>query len=65
MQHRWCTNDSLLITNVGYYYLILTRYHESTITIPDFSSITLPRHILTKAMEPGSIVIADSTGLKV
>ena len=38
---------------------------EADITIPDFSSITLPRHILTKAMEPGSIVIVDSTGLKI
>jgi len=40
------------------------------ITIPDFSSLSkrsikLPRHILTKAMEPGSFVIVDSTGLKV
>jgi hypothetical protein len=43
---------------------------KAEITIPDFSSIakrsiTLPRPILTKAMEPGSIVIVDSTGLKV
>jgi len=40
------------------------------ITIPDFSSISkrsiaLPRHTLTKAMEAGSLVIVDSTGLKV
>ena len=40
------------------------------ITIPDFSSLSkrsikLPRHTLTKAMEPGSLVIVDSTGLKV
>ncbi len=40
------------------------------ITIPDFNSITkrsinLPKHILTKAMEPGSFVIVGSTGLKV
>ena len=48
----------------------LARVMKAEITIPDFSSIskrsiTLPRHILTKAMEPGSIVIVDSTGLKV
>lgn len=40
------------------------------ITIPDFSSLSkrsikLPQHTLTKAMEPGSLVIVDSTGLKV
>src|SRR5664280_1459647 len=48
----------------------LARVMKAEITIPDFSSIskrsiTLPRHILTKAKEPGSIVIVDSTGLKV
>ena len=43
----------------------LARVMKADITIPDFSSITLPRHILTKAKEPGSIVIVDSTGLKV
>jgi hypothetical protein len=43
----------------------LARVMEADITIPDFSRITLPRHILTKAMEPGSIVIVDSTGLKI
>lgn len=48
----------------------LARVIKADITIPDFSSIskrsiTLPRHILTKAMEPGSIIIVDSTGLKV
>ena len=40
------------------------------ITIPDFSSLSkrsikLPQHTLTKAMKPGSLVIVDSTGLKV
>jgi hypothetical protein len=40
------------------------------ITIPDFSSLskrskTLPRHKLTKELEAGSVVIVDSTGLKV
>lgn len=40
------------------------------ITIPDFSSLSkcsvaLPRHKLTKELEAGSIVIVDSTGLKV
>ena len=48
----------------------LARVMKADITISDFSSIskrsiTLPRHILTKAMEPGSIVIVDSTGFKV
>jgi hypothetical protein len=48
----------------------LARVMKAEITIPDFSciskrSITLPRHILAKAMEPGSLVIVDSTGLKV
>ena len=48
----------------------LARIMKADITIPDFSSISkrsiaLPRHILTKAMEPGSLVIVDSTGLKV
>ncbi|WP_347988512.1 IS5 family transposase [Methylomonas sp. AM2-LC] len=40
------------------------------ITIPDFSnlskrSVALPRHKLTQELAPGSIVIVDSTGLKV
>ena len=48
----------------------LARVMEADIAIPDFSSISkrsveLPKHILIKAMEPGSIVIVDSTGLKV
>jgi hypothetical protein len=48
----------------------LARVMKAEITIPDFSSIskrsiTLPKYILTKAMEPGSFVIVDSTGLKV
>ncbi|MDD2661250.1 MAG: IS5 family transposase [Methylococcales bacterium] len=48
----------------------LARIMKADITIPDFSSIskrsiTLPKPILAKAMEPGSIVIVDSTGLKV
>jgi hypothetical protein len=48
----------------------LARVMKADITIPDFSSIskrsiTLPRHILTKAKELGSIVIVDSPGLKV
>ncbi|MGZ8162128.1 MAG: transposase [Methylobacter sp.] len=38
----------------------LARVMKAEITIPDFSSISkrsiaLPRHILTKAMEPGSL----------
>jgi len=48
----------------------LARIMKAEITIPDFSSISkrciaLPRHLLSKAVEPGSIVIVDSTGLKV
>lgn len=40
----------------------LARVMKADITIPDFSciskrSITLSKHILTKAMEPGSLVI--------
>jgi len=48
----------------------LARVMEADISIPDFSciskrSIGLPRHALSKALEPGSLVIVDSTGLKV
>ena len=48
----------------------LARVMKADIAIPDFSSISrrcieLPKHLLTKAMEPGSVVIVDSTGLKV
>jgi hypothetical protein len=48
----------------------LARVMKAAIAIPDFSSISrrgieLPKHILSKAMEPGSVVIVDSTGLKV
>src|SRR5260370_34340293 len=28
-------------------------------------SISIPRHVLSQALEPGSLVIVDSTGLKV
>lgn len=43
---------------------------NATISIPDFSSVSkrsigLPRHVLSKVAEPGSLVIVDSTGLKV
>lgn len=43
---------------------------KSSISIPDYSSISkrsmsLPRHVLSQAMEPGSLVIVDATGLKV
>lgn len=49
---------------------LLARFMKADITIPDFSSISrrsiaLPRHILAKAMKPGSLVIIDSTRLKV
>jgi hypothetical protein len=48
----------------------LARVMKADIAIPDFSSISkrsiaIPKHILTKAKSPGSIVIVDSTGLKV
>jgi hypothetical protein len=48
----------------------LTRLMKSTISIPDYSSvskrsISLPRHVLSQTMEPGSLVIVDATGLKV
>ncbi len=48
----------------------LTGIMKVDIIIPDFSSLSrrsikLPRHTLAKAMEPGSLVIVDSTGLKV
>ncbi len=48
----------------------LARVMKIDIAIPDFStmskrSIALSRHILSKAMEPGSVLIVDSTGLKV
>ncbi len=43
---------------------------DINITIPNFSSLSkrsvgLPRRKLTKGLEPGSVVIVDSTGLKV
>jgi hypothetical protein len=48
----------------------LTRLKKSTISIPEYRSISkrsisLPRHVLSKAMQPGSLVIVDATGLKV
>lgn len=48
----------------------VARAMGSDICIPDFSrisrrSIELPRHVLSKAMQPGALVIVDSTGLKV
>lgn len=48
----------------------LTRLMRAAICIPDFSSISrrsleLPRHVLSKALQPGSLVVVDSTGLKV
>src|SRR6202022_4910137 len=48
----------------------LTRLMKAAISIPDYSSISkrsisLPRHVLSQALEPGSLVIVDSTGLKV
>ena len=48
----------------------IARMMNAAITIPDLSSISkrsieLPRHVLSKALEPGSFVIVDSTGLKV
>ena len=48
----------------------MTRLMNAAISIPDFSSISrrsteLPRHVLSKARQPGSLVIVDFTGLKV
>lgn len=48
----------------------VARLMKAEISIPDFSSISkrsieLPRHVLSKAQEPGSLVIVDSTGLRV
>ena len=48
----------------------LARLMDAAISIPDFSSISkrsidLARHVLSKALKPGSLVIVDSTGLKV
>ncbi|PLY42135.1 hypothetical protein CSZ94_12215 [Janthinobacterium sp. ROICE36] len=47
---------------------LLARALKVEISIPDFSwiskrSIGLPRHALSKALDPGSVVIVDSTGL--
>jgi hypothetical protein len=48
----------------------LSRLMRSTISIPDYSSISkrsisIPKHVLSQALEPGSLIIVDSTGLKV
>lgn len=48
----------------------LARTLKVETSIPDFSCISrrsagLSRHFLSKALEPGSAVIVDSTGLKV
>src|SRR5471032_1973670 len=48
----------------------LSRLMKSTISIPDYSSISrrsisIPQHVLSQALAPGSLVIVDSTGLKV
>jgi hypothetical protein len=48
----------------------LARGMGLDISIPDYSSmsrrsISLPRHVLSKALEPVSLVIVDPTGLKV
>src|SRR3984957_460465 len=42
----------------------LSRIMKATISIPDYSSISIPMHVLSHAMESGSLVIVDSTGLK-
>jgi len=47
----------------------LARVLQADIAIPDFSSISrrsveLPRHLVSKAMTPGSVVTVDSSGLK-
>ncbi len=48
----------------------MTRLMNAGICTPDLSSISwrcveLPRQVLRKALRPGSLVIVDSTGLKV
>ena len=48
----------------------LSRIMKVTISIPDYSSISkrrisIPRHVLSQALEPDSLVIVDSTELKV
>ena len=48
----------------------IARIMKADINISDFSSISkrsieLPRQVLSKAQEPGSLIIVDSTGLKV
>jgi hypothetical protein len=48
----------------------IARIMGAAIAIPDFSCISkrtvkLPTILLTKALQPGSVVIVDSTGLKV
>jgi hypothetical protein len=48
----------------------VARVIGADICIPDFSSISrrsieLPRHVLRKALQPGALIIVDSTGLKV
>jgi hypothetical protein len=48
----------------------IARMMNAAITIPDVSSIAkrsieLPRYFLSKALELGTLVIVDSTGLKV
>jgi hypothetical protein len=48
----------------------VARLMKAEISIPDFSSfskrsIKLPWHVLSKAQEPGSLVIVNSTGLMV
>lgn len=45
----------------------LARIMNAAVSSPDFGSISkrsveLPRHMLRKALEPGSLVIVDSTG---
>ncbi|CAN7764256.1 IS5 family transposase [Caballeronia sp. LjRoot31] len=48
----------------------LSRIMKAIISIPDYSSISkrsisIPMHVLSQAMDSGSLVIVDSTGLKV
>jgi hypothetical protein len=43
---------------------------KAALAIPDYStiskrSINLPKHVLDKVLKPGSVVIVDSSGLKV
>src|SRR6202051_4995770 len=43
----------------------LAAWHPAKTGAISKRSISIPRHVLSQALEPGSLVIIDSTGLKV